>query len=378
MDVIKLTTSDIEVGVPLPWAVYDDTDRMLLKAGFVFESAEKISEIIEHGIYRSRNSEDEIKVATLHSDEFDETSSPFILVNQYADRLCEILEHIEDGDRKTSKRVIILAEHIMRLCDRDMEAALAVIHLPATHKKYSVYHPIHVAMLSSVLALRMNISDENRLSMIAGSLTANIGMRNFQEILQRQCISLTDKQREMIKKHPRISVRILKQAGILDEVWLQVVEQHHEQIDGGGYPHGLKGDQVIIEASIISIVDVYTAMMSKRADRKQIQVQDALREFFVEKGGAYSETLCLQLIKELGIYPPGTYVRLANNEIAIVVKRLVGHSNTPIVKSIIDNDDKAFSVPLLRDTSNKKYQIMESLLFQCATPLNYEQIWGYA
>lgn len=377
MNVIKIVSGDIEIDVPTPWAVYDASDCLLLKAGFIFKSSRKISEVIERGVYRDRDAITSVKIFS-SKDEVDDTSSPFILANEYADRLGEILEHIEDGNRKTEYRVLKLAQHIMWLCDRDMEAALAIIHLPPTHKKYCLYHSIHIALLSSVLAMRMNVSDKNRLSMIAASLTANIGMRNLQELLQRQSSPLTEKQQEMIRAHPINSVNILKSAGIVDEVWLKVVEQHHEQIDGGGYPYGLKDDDILVEASIISIVDVYSAKMSGRAGRTKMNVQDALRLFFTGKGQAYSENLSLYLIKELGIFPPGTFVRLANNEIAIVVKRLVGKSNTPLVKSVIGADGKDFSTPLLRDTSYKEYQIMESIFCERKAPLNYEQIWGYA
>ena len=384
MNVIKLESGDIKIDEPLPWALYDDTDCMLYKAGIVFDTQQKISEVINRGVYREKINVNDVKPFDFQADEqvelhdkFDETKSPFDLVNDFADHLGTILENIEDGERNMGKRIIHLSKQIMWLCDRDMEACFAIIHLPANHPKYSLYHPVHVALISSVIAMRMNINNEHRLSMVAASLTANIGMRNFQELLQRQCLGITDKQRERIQQHPRISAKILRKAGIIDEVWLMVVEQHHERIDGKGYPNGLSGDEVSIEASIISIVDVYTAMMSKRADRKQIHVQDTLREFFTDKGGAYSETLTLLLIKELGIYPPGTFVRLANDDVAIVVKRMVGQSNTPIVKSVVDKDGKSYPSPLARDTGNKQFQIMESIFYDGVAKLNYEQIWGY-
>ena len=377
MNVVKLVSSDIEIDTPLPWAVYDENDCKLLEAGYVFSSSRKISELIERGVYRDHDINNGSK-SLGGGNEVDDTSSPFILFNDYTDRLCSILEHIEDGTIDTEQRVYKLANDIIWLCDRDMEAALAVIHLPATHKKYCAFHSIHIAMLASILANRMNMADENRIAMIAASLTANIGMRNLQELLQRQFLELTEAQRETIKNHPLASVRILIAAGIQNELWLEIVSQHHEQVDGQGYPKGLQGDEVLLEASIISIVDVYTAMISKRADRTKINVKEALREFFIDKGGAYTETLSLQLIKELGIFPPGVFVRLANDEVAIVVKRLIGKSNTPIVKSVVGSDGQKFSIPLMRDTSNKDYQIMESIFYESTTKLNYEQIWGYA
>jgi len=379
MNVVKLIPGDIQIDIPLPWSVYDSTDYLLFKQGHVFESEKKIWEIIERGAYRDHDSDIGSQVAAYeHQDNFDNTRSPFYLVNHCADRLGEILEHIEDGNLEISQYVIRLAHDIMWLCDRDMEAAFAIFHIPATHKKYSLYHPVHVALLSSVLAMRMNINDQRRTSLVAAALTANVGMRNFQEVLQRQCLEITDKQRELIKKHPLTSVRILKAAGVGDQLWLNVVSQHHEQVDGGGYPKGLSGDEVLIEASIISISDCYTAMMSKRADRKAVNVKDTLREFFTEKGNAYTESLAVQLVKELGIYPPGTFVRLANNEQSIVVKRFVGRSNTPIVKSVVGADGELLPTPIVRDTSNKTYQIMESILLPKGIKINYEKIWGYS
>lgn len=376
MNVVKLTFNDLEIDTPIPWAVYDVNDCKLLEAGYVFNSDKKISELIERGVFRDH---DVVKQRSASREtEFDDTSSPFILFNDYTERLCSILEHIEDGKQDTQQRVCKLASDIMWLCDRDMEAVLAIIHLPPTHKKYCAFHSVHIAMLSSVLAVRMNMNDEHRASMIAASLTANIGMRNLQELLQRQFLKITEVQRDLIKNHPLASVRLLKAAGIDDELWLDIVAQHHEQVDGQGYPKGLQGDEVLVEASIISIVDVYTAMISKRADRTKIDVQDALREFFVDKGGAYTEELTLQLIKELGIYPPGTFVRLENNEIAVVVKRLIGQSNNPIVKSIIGIDGEKYSIPLMRNTGDKDYRIMESLFYKPTSKINYEQVWGYA
>lgn len=377
MNVIKLVRGDIKVDVPIPWGVYDDNDCLLLKAGFVFKSAKKVSEVIKRGVYRDRDIPINGKVFT-SKDVVEDTSSPFILAQDYTVLLGDIFEDIEDGVLGTEERVIKLARHIMWLCDRDMEAAIAIIHLPPTHKKYCLYHSIHVALLSAVLAMRMNISDENRLSMTAASLTSNIGMRNLQELLQIQSHAVTDVQREKIEAHTLTSVKLLSDVGIVDEIWLKAVEQHHEQLDGNGYPHKLKDDEILIEASIISIADVYCAKMSGRAGRIKMNVQDALRSFFTDKSGAFSEELSLQLIKELGIFPPGTFVRLANGEIAIVVKRLVGKSNTPIVKGLIGANGNEFSIPLRRDTSDKEYQVMESVSFESDTPLNYEQIWGYA
>ena len=376
MNVVKVKQGELEVDSALPWSIYDENDRMLLNEGYIISSASTLDALLSRGVYREVNNKEKHSQNSI-DDTFDETASPFILIADYTERLNSIFDDLEHTEEHAVERVYRLVDALQWFTERDREATLAAIHL-SHNKKYSLMHPIHVALMCEVVASRMNIANDRRRSLLAAALTSNISIRNFQEMLQRQNSPLTEQQRQQIHDHPERSARILGIAGVEDDTWLTIVLQHHEQLDGNGYPHGMVGDDVIQEARLLTIVDRYTAMISKRAYREPFLIQDALREFFMEKGNAFDELLCLQIIKELGVYPPGAFVKLKNGEIAIVVKRSPGKSTTPTVKSIIGFDGSHYANPLIRETVDPSYMITEVTNFQPSMPLNLDKIWGYA
>lgn len=376
MNVVKVKHGEVQVDEALPWPVFDENDRMLLNQGYVITSPSMLDALLSRGIYRENIKTVSIEYEAAES-VLDETASPFVLIGEYTERLNSVFHDLEEAHEQSVDRVYRLVDDIQWFADRDREATLAAIHL-SHNKKYGLIHPVHVALLCEVVGSRINMPDENRRSLIAASLTANISKRNFQEMLQRQSTPLTTNQREQVNTHPERSHRILKLAGVKDDTWLEIVMNHHETLDGKGYPNGIGGEQISQETRLLSIADRYTAMISKRAYREPFLIKDALREFFMESGAAFDELLCLQVIKELGVYPPGSFVQLINYEIAVVIKRSPGKSTTPIVKSIAGKDGEPYSNPLLRDTSNASYQIREIVHYTPATPLNLDKLWGYA
>ena len=99
-------------------------------------------------------------------------------------------------------------------------------------------------------------------------------------VLNRQTGALTEDQRLMIDTHPLAGVELLQAAGVDDEVWLEAVLQHHERLDGSGYPSGLEGDAISPGARMLAIVDIYSAMVRPRAYREAIHARHALRSLF--------------------------------------------------------------------------------------------------
>ena len=148
-------------------------------------------------------------------------------------------------------------------------------------------------------------------------------------------------------------------------------------IDGSGYPDGISGDKIFVGAKIIAVADKYAANVSPRAYREPLTAQEALRQFFVEKGQQYDEKLSMLFIKELGIFPPGGFVKLVNGEIAIVIRR---GKNTlfPIVCSYIAEDGSAYGTPMKRDTSIKEFSVDSVTEHNKSIPLNLRVLWDYS
>jgi hypothetical protein len=157
----------------------------------------------------------------------------------------------------------------------------------------------------------------------------------------------TKKQMEQLREHPTKSASLLRAAGVVDEAWLEAVEQHHEQPGGGGYPAGLESPSDT--ARLLRAADVYTAKISPRAIRAPLASQVAARNLFQEEKGS---PLASALIKAVGVYPPGDIVKLANGEVAIVTHRArAGKAAQASV--LLGVHGKPLGGPTPRDTADK-------------------------
>jgi HD-GYP domain-containing protein (c-di-GMP phosphodiesterase class II) len=170
--------------------------------------------------------------------------------------------------------------------------------------------------------------------------------------LARQTEALSSEQRLALHGHPEKSVRMLQSAGITDADWLSAVLRHHEQEDGGGYPRGCT--EVGELASLVRRADVYTSKLASRASRDALSADMAGRQMFMQDPG---HPMTAALVKEFGIYPPGSYVRLASGEMGVVVAR--GELITaPVVACLTDESGAPLRAPRRRDTRHGAHAIL--------------------
>lgn len=269
-----------------------------------------------------------------------------------------------------------LARDITILIDIETDAVIASISLLKDFP-YTLIHPIQCAVISTLIADSAGFNKNEREMLSAAALTANIGMLKLQDTLHRQNKPLTDEQRIGVLEHPEKSVDILSKAGVTNRIWLDIVAAHHEFADGSGYPLGIDMRSIPKGAQILSIADRYTAMMAGRGYRIPVSIRDALRQFLVDDGQLYNEDYCLRLIKALSIFPPGSFVKLKNDETAIVVWRGGDNSMQPIVKSIIDPHGHPYKEPVPRDCRSRSYSIESICRLKSSISLNLSKLWEY-
>ena len=371
MEKIKVTAEEISIGHALPWPVYDCHQRLLLNKGEIIASEHQLDILIEEGLYRENTPPSQ----TAQESSISNSLNPFEAVNEIADRLNHIFFSIANKKPNCEIKLNELSLDIQQLCEWDANAALGAVHL-CHNTPYTVWHPLHVSMLTELITKRMGYSSESRLPVLNAALTCNIAMLELQETLYRQGKPLGDDQKKAIQQHCQHGVGMLRDADIDHELWLDIVFQHHEKIDGSGYPVGLEGNAIKIESRIISLADRYSAMVSPRGYREEMTAQNALSSLFINKGKEYDEKLSVIFIKELGVYPPGAFVRLVNDEIAIVIKR--GQESTaPTVCSLVNPNGEIYARPIRRDSGREAYAIKEPCARIKTTSLNLPMLWGY-
>ncbi len=216
------------------------------------------------------------------------------------------------------------------------------------------------------------------MTMTLAGLTMNVGMLDQQERLHDAPGKLERTEQTRMRAHPELGVARLRHAGISDLDWLDGVLHHHENEDGSGYPQGKAGAQVPRIAKLIALAERYCARVSERNYRQPMLPNAALRDLLLAQQ-TLDDQLAAVLIRELGIYPIGTYVRLLNGEIGVVSRKGLA-STTPHVESIVGPRGAPLEVFLQRDTKSALNGIREVLssaqVGALRAPLRMEQVWG--
>ena len=338
-------------GVPLPWDVYDEVGQLLLRQGFVIEQPKQLDSLLERGMFvDGANVRAPSQAPVLAAQRYE----PFGLWDDLILRLGQLLRNYDSG-RDIPLQIMAIASLIRVLTEQSKDAALAAMILLQEQGRYSLVHCLHAALLSDIVATRLGWDQDRRASVVCAALTMNISTVDTQQRLAEQTEPLTPDQRIDIRAHPKLSTDILCQLGVRDQVWLRAVQDHHETPLGNGYPNGTK--EVGEEATLLRTTDVFSAKVSPRKNRKQMNGAQAARVLFTDPGMTTANPFIAVLIKEVGIYPPGSLVKLANGETGIVFKR-AGNAHTPVVLSLTNSRGTPELKPIRRDTSRQEFKIL--------------------
>lgn len=354
----EVRPSDISLGVPLPFSIYDKGGMLLLKAGFTINMQRQLDVLLKNGIYFSSVPEMAPKksLGTLPKIQV-EAQATFETLDLLKLRLQRLFEHYKLGRLREEflKRIEDIALSMQEACTHDTDSALANLHLDY-ESPYAVVHHMQAAILCELIGKKMGVNDDARLTIIKAALTHDLGLLDIQDTLDRQTAPLTQGQKDRIQSHPGDSVRLLKELGVANDTWLDAVEHHHERLDGSGYQDGLSGEQIRIPTRVLAVADIYSAMVRDRPYRKAMVSKEAMRSLLLDQGGKTDPRLIQMMIKEVGVFPPGAIVRLINGEIG-VVKQRQENTTYPIVFSFVRQDGMPIMTPLKRDTVKAEFNI---------------------
>jgi len=273
-----------------------------------------------------------------------------------------------------------IAAKIHAALDLNTDIATASVLHNQHQASYAARHSVNTALLATLLARAKQRPAQEVMTVTLAALTMNLGMLEHHQRWHDSKGRLDSADRARLLAHPEHSVALLREAGIGDAAWLACVLHHHENEDGSGYPLGKVGAQIPFTAKLVALADRYCARVSERSYRKAYAPNGALRDMLMETGLALDSNLVGLLLRELGVYPIGTYVRLMNGEVGVVVRRGL-QSTTPLVDAVIGARRTPLEVFLRRDTRTPLYSIREVLSNAQmarlgAPPLRMEQVWG--
>lgn len=244
------------------------------------------------------------------------------------------------------------------LLQRDTDVGLYLLFQLATNSPvgYSASHSLVSAVLCHLVAAELQLNATERDSLIHAALTMNIAMTALQDELAGQDDKPTPEQQMVIKTHAVKGGMMLANLHVSDPLWLDVVSHHHDESAGHGALHAVSSAARL--GRILRTVDRYAAMISPRKSRLGRSSIDSVRSII--GSGANKDEVGQALVRAVGLCPPGTYVRMDSNELAVVIRRS-STANFPYVAVVIARDGEPLPQPRLHRTADASPKIQAAL-----------------
>ncbi|MBS3959032.1 MAG: DUF3391 domain-containing protein [Xanthomonadaceae bacterium] len=195
-------------------------------------------------------------------------------------------------------------------------------------------HPMNVSVLSILLGRSLGLDPVQIRHLGVGALLHDIGKLELPDRLRWRDSAATAAERRMYQEHPAHGLALGRRMGLPAEV-LEVIAQHHEQVDGRGYPAGLQGEAIHPLARVVALVNQYDNLCSPANPAQAFTPHDALALIFARQREAFDATTLAAFIRMMGVYPPGSVLQLNDARYAIVASV---NSERPLKPRIIVHD----------------------------------------
>lgn len=250
----------------------------------------------------------------------EEISTAASLCNRAKEAVIEMFNDARMGKAIQVEKAQELVEQISNSVLRQPHALISLARLK-TADEYTYLHSVAVCALMIALARQLNLEESLVQEAGLAGLLHDIGKIGIPLKILNKPGKLTDDEFAVVKSHPEVGAKILIETYQVPPMTLDVCLHHHEKVDGTGYPHGLKGDNISLFAKMGAVCDVYDAITSNRPYKKGWPPADSIRKMAEWSKGHFDEAVFQAFVKTVGIYPTGSLVRLESGRLAVVVEQ---------------------------------------------------------
>lgn len=381
MSFLRLPADILRVGEPTPFALRDRHGQLLAPRGMLVSTQDQLQQLVARELFIDEQDGEVLKRATegklnsmvqrnaligviaqtrtnaLDIQTMTKAASlrlddPFSAWSGLHMRLSALLR--DPGQPDFEARLLQFQANLCLLLEADVDAALLLLVHKATQEfhEYSASHALLVAVICELAARHFSAwGPAQRASLGCAALTMNVAMTQLQNLLASQAAPPSAVQREQIDRHAMQGAAAMRAAGVTDELWLGAVEAHH---GAPSSPFASLGTAQQL-ARLIQRADIYAAQLSPRKSRPAMSASAAARAAYLDENQKPDPAGSV-IIKALGLYPPGSLVRLRNGDVAVVLRR-GQRANAPRVASIVNPLGHAIAEPALRNTELPTFEV---------------------
>ncbi len=238
--------------------------------------------------------------------------------------------------------------------------------------EYTFAHCANVAVLAMLLGRFLGFSGEDLPQLGLAGLLHDLGKARVPESILNKPGRLSDAEMEIMRRHPLEGYLVLKDRADVPPEVARVVLEHHERTDGAGYPYRLAGQDISLYSQVVGVVDVYDALVSETVYRHAVPPAMALSQLYNLRNKGFCTECVDMLVKALGIYPVGSFVRLSSGDYGVVAEGNPEQPLHPKVRLVFDARMRPKRAVIL-DLSRRGPDPDQALSVQeCLNPAQYK------
>lgn len=255
------------------------------------------------------------------------------------DTVLSMFQEARMGHAVDTRNAHQLVEQISQSINRNASALISMARLKKADD-YTYMHSVAVCALMIALARQLGLDDRQTEAAGMAGLLHDVGKAKIPKEVLDKPGKLTEQEFAIMREHPAQGYDILREMRNLPPEALDVVLHHHEKINGTGYPHGLKGEEISLYAKMGAVCDVYDAITSNRPYKNGWDPAESLHKMAEWAGGHFDQRVFQAFVKSVGIYPIGSLLRLNANS--------PGTPSGVMLGIVIDQSELALTKPIIR------------------------------
>lgn len=223
--------------------------------------------------------------------------------------------------------------------------ALACMTKMREKDAYLMEHSVNVSIIMTIFARHLGIERDVIHDLATGALLHDLGKIGIPDEILNKKGRLSDEEMSVMRSHVTLGYEVLKRSGELSPISLEVVQDHHEKLNGDGYPNYKSSDELSMYARMISIVDTYDAITANRCYQNARTSVTAFKILRSESGECFDEELVAEFISCMGIHPVGTLVKMKSNKLGLVTRSNFVNPICPEVNVFYSLTNKGYIEP---------------------------------
>lgn len=230
----------------------------------------------------------------------------------------ELMSKLKSQPDKAIKEADDMVGDMVHNLMADREATVHLINMKSKSES-TYFHSINVSILALMLGKKLGMNEQQMHILGMGALFHDLGHEKIPDKILRKGSPLDKAEMGLYRQHPTYGVDIANKIGTLPKKVITIIQQHHEMVDGSGFPSGLKGDDINELAQIVGLINTYDNLCNRIPQESSLSPYEAIALMFTTEKKKFDQVRLTNFITQMGVYPPGTAVKLSDERIAVVI-----------------------------------------------------------